>query len=136
MKLSQGDILLMQHRRVPSSKAHFFLVLNKNPESDEKVLLLITTTSKKTILEKINEYGQREESCVEVDHGDCAAFNHKCYIDCNQVFPTDMVTINSNAQHIRSSNCKLEKLDRKKLKMIVREVKKSHSVDRRWKECI
>ncbi len=136
MNLSQGDIVLMQHRDVTSLKPHFFLVLNKAPDSDEKVLLLITTSRDKEIRRAIRIYGMRPDSCVEVGAVDCAAFSHTCYIDCNHLFTADMATIDSNAQFIRTAGGKVTQMSQVTLGKILHEVGLSPRIERRWKDAI
>lgn len=83
MKVSQGNVFFIQHREVSSSKPHYLLVLNPNPESSEIIVLGVITSGIEKAKLRIAYSRESEKTLVTVSPEDYPALDHDSVIDCN-----------------------------------------------------
>lgn len=102
LSLRRGTVYYFQHRGLLSEAAHYFVVMNTNPQRDTVLLLAVASSQ----VEKIRERRRNlpPETLVEVVPGDYAGFTKSTLIDCNQVFELDRAELVSRyqAKSIRS----------------------------------
>ncbi len=82
--IHQGTVYYFQDRRLTSPESHYFVVINRNPTSDELIALLVTSSK----VEKVKAYCERfRGTYVELSPNDYKVLSTNSIIDCNSVFP-------------------------------------------------
>ena len=84
LTLRPGNVFYFQDRNLTSRLAHYFIVINNNPYTDEFLILTVASS-------KINACKSRRKkfpkcTLVEVDPQEYQVFSKKSIIDCNNIF--------------------------------------------------
>lgn len=81
--IKEGAIYYFIEDSFGSKEPHFFVVLNRNPLTDE-ILILVNATTK---IEKRREARKRlpPETLVEISSVDCSVLRENSLIDCNSI---------------------------------------------------
>lgn len=82
--LHEGAVFYIQDRELTSPHSHFFVVLNKDPASDNFLVMAVSTSQ----VEKRKKAREQlpSETLVEISPSEYRDFTKHSLIDCNQVF--------------------------------------------------
>ncbi len=82
--LRGGSVYYLQHRDLSSEKAHYFVVLNLDPSSDE--FLVLAVASSKIIGVRNRSQNLPTSTLVEITPAEYSDFTLHSIVDCNYVF--------------------------------------------------
>ena len=84
--IQKGSVYYFEEEKLSSTEPHYFIVLNKNPRTEE-VLILVCASSKVAKRQQIaHDLKFTEGTLVLVAHSDFMLFTKDTVIDCNSVF--------------------------------------------------
>ena len=107
---------------------HYYVVLNKNPKSDDEIYLAPFTTKKEKVLKMIELARLDLKTCVEVTKSDCSFLLHKStVIDCNRVISTTVEDLIGLIEKSEGS-CNYPKLSEGLLERVLNGVRVSRMV--------
>lgn len=81
-----GSVYYFEEERLSSLEPHYFIVVNKNPKSDEVLLLVCASSQIEKRKDAIRKLGFAEETLVLVSPRECPCFNKDTAIDRNTVW--------------------------------------------------
>ncbi len=84
LTLRGGSVYYLQHRDLSSEKAHFFVVLNLDPDGDG--FLVLAVASSKITAVRNRRQGFPKNTLVEITSAEYADFTLDSIVDCNAVF--------------------------------------------------
>jgi len=88
-----GAVYYFEEEQLTSPKPHYFIVLNKNPRTEE-VLILVCASSQ---VEKRKQISKRlkfpAETLVIISPSECPLFTKETVVDCNSVFEKNVQSL-------------------------------------------
>ena len=88
LTLRPGTVYYFVHRGLYSVEPHYFIVANRNPQTDTVLLLAVASSQVEKI--RARRRTMPEGTLVPVDPANYAPFDKPTLIDCNQVFELSM----------------------------------------------
>ena len=99
-----GAIYYFKEEKLTSSEPHYFVVLNKNPRTEEVLILVCASSQVEKRSHIVQKLGFKTETLVFVSPDECSLFSKTTVIDCNTVFE-------------KTSQSLINKLQQEKLKI-------------------
>jgi len=84
--IKTGSVYYLEEESISSPEPHFFVLLNKNPRTEEFLILVCASSQVEKRKEIIKKLGFPTETLVVVAPGEYKLFKKQTVIDCNRVF--------------------------------------------------
>lgn len=84
--IKAGSVYYFEEDQLSSAEPHYFVVLNKNPKSDELLILVCASSQVERRKEIARKLCFPPETLVIVSPSDFVVFSKETVIDCNRVF--------------------------------------------------
>lgn len=81
-----GSVYYFEEELLSSKEPHFFIVLNKNPRTDELLILVCASSQVEKRKEICKRLGFAEETLVFISPKEYSLFSKQTVIDCNRAF--------------------------------------------------
>jgi hypothetical protein len=82
--LHEGAVFYLQDRSFTSAEPHYFVVLNRNPATQDPLILVVSSSQLESVKRRNRDFPQ--ETLIEIPVGMYADFKKDSIISCNQVF--------------------------------------------------
>ncbi len=106
-KIETGSVYYFQEERLSSDEPHYFIVLNRNPRTEE-FLILVSASSQVDKSKRIAKYLRfPEKTLVVVSPSEYPTFKKESVINCNSIFE-------------KTTQSLIDKLEKKQLKLCER----------------
>lgn len=102
--IQTGSVYYFEEEELVSNEPHFFVVINKNPRTEEFLILVCASSQIEKRQQIAKRLGFATETQVIVTPSEYTVFSMDTIIDCNRVFE-------------RTSQTLIEKLEQNKLKV-------------------
>lgn len=102
--IKTGSVYYFEEDELSSDEPHYFVILNKNPLTEEFFILVCASSNVEKRRRIIRLLGLPQETLVFVSPSECSIFSRDTVIDCNRVFE-------------KGSEALIKKLDENKLKI-------------------
>lgn len=102
--IKTGSVYYFEEEELTSNEPHFFVVLNRNPRTEEFLILVCASSQIERRKQIIQRLGFPQETLVFVLPSEYPIFSKDTVIDCNRVFE-------------KTSQTLIEKLEQNKLKV-------------------
>ncbi len=103
MGVKTGSVYYFEEESLSSDEPHYFIVLNKNPRTDEILILVCASSQVEKRRQIIKKLDFPEETLVAVSPSEYQLFTKETVVDCNRVFE-------------KSAQSLIEKLEQNELK--------------------
>jgi hypothetical protein len=84
--IQTGSVFYFEEEELNTTNAHFFVVLNKDPRTEELLILLCASSQVEKRIQIAQKLGFPPETLVFVSPAECILFTKDTVIDCNRVF--------------------------------------------------
>ncbi len=84
--IKTGSVFYFEEESLSSSEPHFFVVLNKNPRTEEFLILVCASSQVKKRKEIADKLGFPTETLVVISPSEYKLFKKQTVIDCNRAF--------------------------------------------------
>lgn len=103
-KIETGSVYYFQDEGISSNEPHYFIVLNRNPRTEEFLILVCVSSQvdKRRRIAKFLKFP--EKTLVIVSPSEYPRFTKESVVDCNRIFE-------------RTTQSLIDKLEKKKLKL-------------------
>ena len=81
-----GSVYYFEEERLSSPEPHYFIVVNKNPKTDQVLLLVCASSQVEKRKDAIKKLNFAEETLALVSPKECPCFNKNTAIDCNTIW--------------------------------------------------
>ncbi|MBI3231897.1 MAG: hypothetical protein HYZ51_02335 [Candidatus Doudnabacteria bacterium] len=102
--IQTGSIYYFEEEKLSSSEPHYFVVLDKDPRTEEFLILVCASSQVEKRRQIAIKLGFPKETLVLVSPSECPLFTKDTVIDCNRVFE-------------KTSQSLIEKLEQENLKV-------------------
>ncbi len=102
--IQPGSIYYFEEEQLSSPEPHYFIVLNKDPLTEEFLILVCASSQVEKRRQIAIKLGFPKETLVFVSPSECSLFTKDTVIDCNRVFE-------------KTSQSLIEKLEQENLKV-------------------
>lgn len=84
--IQSGSVYYFEDDQIASPEPHYYIVLNKNPRTEELLILVISTSQVEKRRQVAHRLGFPEETLVVVSPTEYTHFTKETAINCNNVF--------------------------------------------------
>src|SRR3989344_1994465 len=84
--IQSGSVFYFEEETLNTTDAHFFVVLNKDPRTEELLILVVASSQVERRKEIAKKLGFPAETLVLVSPAECPLFTKETLIDCNRAF--------------------------------------------------
>ncbi len=100
-----GSVYYFKEERLSSSEPHYFIVLNKNPRTEEFLILVCTSSQvdKRKRIAKLLRFP--EKTLVVVSPSEYPTFKKESVIDCNRIFEKTIQSLIDKLQKKQLKSC-------------------------------
>lgn len=84
--IQTGSVFYFEEDTISSTEPHYFIVLNRNPKTEEMLILAIASSQVEKRKERITKLGFSIETLVEISPTEYTLFTKETVIDCNRAF--------------------------------------------------
>ena len=102
--IQTGSVYYFEEERLASNEPHYFVVLNKDPRTEELLILVCASSQVEKRQQIIQKLGFPQETLVLISHAEYSLFTKDTVIDCNRAFE-------------KTPQSLIEKLEQDKLKV-------------------
>lgn len=102
--IRSGSVYYFEEEQLSSDEPHYFVVLNRNPRTEEFLILVCASSQVEKRKQIIQRLGFAQETLVFVSPSEYSIFTKDTVIDCNRVFEKTAQTL-------------IEKLEQNELKV-------------------
>lgn len=100
--IQTGSVYYFEEEELSSTEPHYFVVLNKDPQTDELLILVCASSQVEKRKQIAQKLGFSSETLVVISPSDYALFTKETVIDCNRAFE-------------KTAQSLIDKLEQKKL---------------------
>lgn len=84
--IKTGSVYYFGEEQLSSLEPHYFIILNKNPRTDEFLILVCASSQVEKRKQIIKRLGFPQETLVFISPSEYPIFTKKTVVDCNRVF--------------------------------------------------
>ena len=84
--IETGSVYYFKEEKLSSDEPHYFVVLNKNPQTEEFLILVCASSQVERRKQIIKQLGIPSETLVTISPSEYSSFSKDTVIDCNRVF--------------------------------------------------
>jgi hypothetical protein len=102
--IQTGSVFYFEEESISSIEPHYFVVLNRNPKTEEILILAIASSQVVKRRKIVERLGFSKETLVEIAPEEYPLFTKKTVIDCNRAFEK---SIQSLAEKLENGKLKV-----------------------------
>ena len=84
--IKAGSVFYFEEEQLSSTEPHYFIVLNKNPRTEEFLILVCASSQVEKRKQVAKRLGFPDETLIVISPSEYALFSKETVIDCNRAF--------------------------------------------------
>lgn len=104
--IQTGSVFYFEEETISSEEPHYFVVLNRNPQTEEILILAIASSQVEKRKQIIERLGFSVETLVEISPQEYALFTKDTVIDCNRAFEKSIQSLAEKLENGKLKVCK------------------------------
>jgi hypothetical protein len=133
--ITTGSVYYFEEEHLSSAEPHFFVVLNKNPRTDEFLFLVVASSQVGKRIDVARRLNFSPDTQVVIPLGEYAHFTKDTVIDCNTVFEKTTLYLIEKLKQGQLVPCR-ETMPGAVVKKLIIGVLASNQVEKRIKDAL
>ncbi len=103
--IQTGSVFYFEEDTISSSEPHYFVVLNRNPQTEEILILAIASSQVEKRKNIVGKLGFPLETLVEIAPEEYPLFTKSTVIDCNRAFEKSIQSLTEKLENGKLKVC-------------------------------